>query len=136
MKKLSISLLAVFILIAASACSDGLMMHKALKLKQDNVTKEDATLSVYEYSYTLNADADEWKDIKAYVWHENDFDYRITVDASTSSLINTFRYFQGQSQKYNFVILKNGNVRKVETLKEAIETAIGIYVTENYSETY
>lgn len=89
-------------------------------------TRQDAYTEVYKYKYQIE-DGD-WKDINIYVKNDN-FTYVINVETYFGQMQNRFVY-NSLKKSQNFASQFRAVPETVNSLQEAIELALGIYIQD------
>jgi hypothetical protein len=88
--------------------------------------RQDAYTEIYKYRYKIAAG--EWQDIDIYVKNEN-FDYIINMEAYFGQMQNRFIY-NSLKKSQNFASQFRAVPETVNSLQEAIELALGIYIQD------
>ena len=89
-------------------------------------TRQDAYTEVYKYKYKI-ADG-EWQNIDIYVKNDN-FTYIINMETYFGQMQNRFVY-SSLKKSQNFVSQFRAVPETVNSLQEAIELALGIYIQD------
>jgi hypothetical protein len=89
-------------------------------------TRQDAYTEIYKYKYKI-ADG-EWQDIDIYVKNEN-FTYIINMETYFGQMQNRFVY-NSLKKSQNFASQFRAVPETVNSLQEAIELALGIYIQD------
>ena len=88
--------------------------------------RQDAYTEIYKYRYKIAEG--EWQDIDIYVKNEN-FDYIINMEAYFGQMQNRFVY-NSLKKSQNFASQFRAVPETVNSLQEAIELALGIYIQD------
>jgi len=88
--------------------------------------RQDAYTEVYKYRYKIAEG--EWQDIDIYVKNEN-FNYIINMEAYFGQMQNRFVY-NSLKKSQNFASQFRAVPETVNSLQEAIELALGIYIQD------
>ena len=125
MNKLILSLFVISSVLLAIACSasGGAVDYSYQYLEK---VRQDAYTEVYKYRYKI-ADG-EWQDIDIYVKNEN-FDYIINMETYFGQMQNRFVY-NSLKKSQNFASQYRAVPETVNSLQEAIELALGIYIQD------
>ena len=91
-----------------------------------NKTRQDAYTEIYKYKYKI-ADGD-WQDIDIYVKNDK-FSYVINMGSYFGSIQNRFVY-NSLKKSQNFISQYRSVPETVNSLEEAIELALGIYIED------
>lgn len=89
-------------------------------------TRQDAYTEIYKYKYKI-ADGD-WQDIDIYVKNDK-FSYVINMGSYFGSIQNRFVY-NSLKKSQNFISQYRSVPETVNSLEEAIELALGIYIED------
>jgi len=125
MNKLIFSLLIVISFVVVLSCSAS---KPPLEYSYQYIdkTRQDAYTEVYKYSYKI-ADG-EWQDIDIYVKNDN-FNYIINMETYFGQTQNRFVY-NSLKKSQNFTSQFRAVPETVNSLQEAIEMALGIYIED------
>ncbi|NNL22401.1 MAG: hypothetical protein HKO83_13870, partial [Ignavibacteriaceae bacterium] len=88
--------------------------------------RQDAFTEIYKYRYKIAEG--EWQDIDIYVKNEN-FDYIINMETYFGQMQNRFVY-NSLEKSQNFASQYRAVPETVNSLQEAIELALGIYIQD------
>ena len=88
--------------------------------------RQDAYTEVYKYRYKI--DEGKWQDIDIYVKNEN-FDYIINMETYFGQMQNRFVY-NSLKKSQNFASQFRVVPETVNSVQEAIELALGIYIED------
>jgi len=88
--------------------------------------RQDAYTEVYKYRYKIAEG--EWQDIDIYVKNEN-FDYIINMETYFGQMQNRFVY-NSLKKSQNFASQFRAVPETVNSIQEAIELALGIYIED------
>ena len=88
--------------------------------------RQDAYTEVYKYRYKI--EEGEWRDIDIYVKNEN-FTYVINMEGYFGHMQNRFLYYSLKKSQ-NFASQFRAVPETVNSLQEAIELALGIYIQD------
>ena len=113
---------AVLFFIACSA-SGGAVDYSYQYLEK---VRQDAYTEIYKYRYKIAEG--EWQDINIYVKNEN-FDYIINMETYFGQMQNRFVY-NSLKKSQNFASQFRAVPETVNSLQEAIELALGIYIQD------
>jgi hypothetical protein len=117
-------LIIVFILLLISCSSSKPPIDYSYQYLEK--TRQDAYTEVYKYRYKI-ADG-EWQNIDIYVKNEN-FTYVINVGSYFGQMQNRFVY-NSLKKSQNFASQFRAVPETVNSLSEAIESALGIYIQD------
>ncbi len=113
---------SIFLALACSA-SGGAVDYSYQYLEK---VRQDAYTEVYKYRYKIAEG--EWHDINIYVKNDN-FDYIINMEAYFGQMQNRFVY-NSLKKSQNFASQFRAVPETVNSLQEAIELALGIYIQD------
>jgi hypothetical protein len=125
MNKLILFLLVISSVLLAITCSTsgGAVDYSYQYLEK---VRQDAYTEVYKYRYKIAEG--EWQDIDIYVKNEN-FDYIINMEGYFGQMQNRFVY-NSLKKSQNFASQFRAVPETVNSLQEAIELALGIYIQD------
>ena len=125
MKELILFLFVISSILLPIACatSGGAVDYSYQYLEK---VRQEAYTEVYKYRYKI-ADG-EWQDIDIYVKNEN-FDYIINMETYFGQMQNRFVY-SSLKKSQNFASQYTAVPETVNSLQEAIELALGIYIQD------
>lgn len=125
MKKIAFSLLALFLILNIIACSGagGAVDYSYQYLDK---VRQDAYTEVYKYRYKIAEG--EWQDIDIFVKNES-FTYVINMETYFGQMQNRFLYYSLKKSQ-NFASQYRAVPETVNSLQEAIELALGIYIQD------
>jgi len=125
MKTLIIHCFALILIIILSSCS-GSKPPVEYSYQYIEKTRQDAYTEVYKYRYKIS-DGD-WQDIDIYVKNDN-FTYIINMETYFGQMQNRFVY-NSLKKSQNFASQFRAVPETVNSLQEAIELALGIYIQD------
>ncbi|NNJ53424.1 MAG: hypothetical protein HKP17_09650 [Ignavibacteriaceae bacterium] len=122
------SILLLFVIVSillpiACATSGGAVDYSYQYLEK---VRQDAFTEIYKYRYKIAEG--EWQDIDIYVKNEN-FDYIINMETYFGQMQNRFVY-NSLEKSQNFASQYRAVPETVNSLQEAIELALGIYIQD------
>lgn len=125
MKKIIFSLLAITAVFCILSCSGA---GEAVEYSYQYLekTRQDAYTEVYKYRYKIAEG--EWQDMDIYVKNEN-FTYIINMEGYFGHVQNRFVY-SSLKKSQNFASQFRAVPETVNSLQEAIELALGIYIQD------
>ena len=125
MNKLILCLVTISAVLFSIACSTsgGVVDYSYQYLEK---VRQDAYTEIYKYRYKVAEG--EWQDIDIYVKNEN-FDYIINMEAYFGQMQNRFVY-NSLKKSQNFASQFRAVPETVNSLQEAIELALGIYIQD------
>jgi hypothetical protein len=125
MNKLILFLLVISSVLLAITCSTsgGAVDYSYQYLEK---VRQDAYTEVYKYRYKIAEG--QWQDIDIYVKNEN-FDYIINMEGYFGQMQNRFVY-NSLKKSQNFASQFRAVPETVNSLQEAIELALGIYIQD------
>ena len=125
MKKIILFLFVISSILLTLACatSGGAVDYSYQYLEK---VRQDAYTEVYKYRYKIAEG--EWQDIDIYVKNEN-FDYIINMETYFGQMQNRFVY-NSLKKSQNFASQYRAVPETVNSLQEAIELALGIYIQD------
>jgi hypothetical protein len=91
-----------------------------------DITRQDAYTEIYKYRYKI--EDGEWQEIDIYVKNEN-FTYIINMETYFGQEQNRFIYYSLEKSQ-NFASQFRAVPETVNSLQEAIELALGIYIQD------
>jgi hypothetical protein len=132
MLSLSVFIFFLIQIIIACASSQEAVNYSYQKI---DATRQDASREIWTYRYSV--DNGPWEEIKIYVFNENQ-SYVINVEMNTSlnlpnwggNLEKSYLYYYMKSPP-NFVSKTRFEQGRVNSLEEAVETALSWYIEDN-----
>jgi hypothetical protein len=125
MKKLILFLFVIISILLPIACAtSGSAVDYSYQYMEK--VRQDAYTEIYKYRYKIAEG--EWQDIDIYVKNEN-FDYIINMETYFGQMQNRFVY-SSLKKSQNFASQFRAVPETVNSLQEAIELALGIYIQD------
>jgi hypothetical protein len=125
MKKLILFLFVIISILLPIACAtSGSAVDYSYQYMEK--VRQDAYTEIYKYRYKIAEG--EWQDIDIYVKNEN-FDYIINMETYFGQMQNRFVY-NSLKKSQNFASQFRAVPETVNSLQEAIELALGIYIQD------